>query len=250
MVRFGSKVVYPTDPEDIWGNVHLVGNAELAARLGSINMFDRRGDTVWMDDFEAATLRWFTLTDGGGAAVALTVSYVRNGAQSVKLTAGSGDNKYAIIGRTLSLPVMARLGFEASFTVHADLKRIAFSVDVYTGAHRHYIEIIYNIVDKTLTYLGTDGNPHSFVTDLELYKSARMFHTLKVVADYSTGKYIRCILDDQTYDISSYSYYSLVSPAELARCDLGIGATNSKAGNPSIYIDNVIFTQNEPRRKQ
>lgn len=42
----------------------LLDNAELAARLGSPVLFDRRGTVIFMDDFNCGVNHWDTVTKG------------------------------------------------------------------------------------------------------------------------------------------------------------------------------------------
>ena len=53
----------------VFGNLD---HAELAARLGSIDIYDRRGAVIDLDNFEAPYMRWIGETLGGGGNVTLT----------------------------------------------------------------------------------------------------------------------------------------------------------------------------------
>ncbi|GAI49683.1 unnamed protein product, partial [marine sediment metagenome] len=44
----------------------LADMGELAARLSSIVEYDRRGDVVYLDDFEEPVLKWSPLAAGAG----------------------------------------------------------------------------------------------------------------------------------------------------------------------------------------
>ncbi len=43
----GRGELYITDSVDVWGNIKVMGLAELAARLGSPMLFDRRGNILF-----------------------------------------------------------------------------------------------------------------------------------------------------------------------------------------------------------
>ncbi len=49
----GRLSAFVIDSQDAWGQMLQVGNAELAARLGSIVRFDKRGIVMLMDNFDS-----------------------------------------------------------------------------------------------------------------------------------------------------------------------------------------------------
>ena len=75
-----------------------VSNAELAARLGSPDTFDRRGDVLWMDDFESG-LKWRTSLLGTGSLIDLTATMAASGGKCCRLVTGSANNDYAYLLR-------------------------------------------------------------------------------------------------------------------------------------------------------
>ncbi|MCK5504545.1 MAG: hypothetical protein KAJ10_05255 [Thermodesulfovibrionia bacterium] len=223
----------------------VVDNGELAARLGSVNTFDRRGNVIFMDDFEASLFKWRLATVGAGAAGVLASEYARNGSQAARLTAGSGLNSYAVIYRYWATPTSTKVGFEASFTTHADVDRIVLDISIYDGTtYNHATAAVSISSDLVYISIGPAGTQTLF-SSLNLYNFNYSFHTLKVVFDYATGKYVRVIFDDQEADASAYSIETAAS-AVAHSMFFGVWSVNSKAGNPDIYVDDVIITQNEP----
>ena len=72
------------------------------------------------------------------------------------------------------------------------------------------------------------------------------FTPLKMVADFSTNKFVRILLGNKEYDISSYSLYSVENYAS-ARDRVRIQINNDiTATAASIWVDDAILTQNEP----
>lgn len=253
MVEFGSRNVFPTDPTDAWGNVHSIGNAELAARLWSINTYDRRGNVVFMDNFDEPVLKWNTAMIGAPvSSVSLSTLYSRVAGNSVRLAVGTGVNFYAAIWKYLPLPIETKLGMEASFTIPTNIDRLGISFALYTGTELHESGFFYSRTDDVLylynvaigtptSIVASDVNP--FVSD---YAPAVLFHTMKLVIDYKTNKYLRVMFDNKEYDVSDIGY-KVTSPHPWGSSVIvGLWAVNNNVGTPVVYVDDAICTQNEP----
>lgn len=228
--------------ETVFGNID---NNELAVRLGSINTFDRRGDTVWMDDFEAAALRWSAFTSNGDGSIKLNTEYAKSRGQSCKMTAPSGDGETAYMYKYLPLPRQSKIGFECSFTRHADISEIIMEFQFLDGTNLKIGGIICSFENNKLYYYNSVNAPIEFHDSWIPLSSNYLFNTAKIVIDYATTKYMRAIVNDTQYDLSAYSYKSTGSELDPYLI-LNITVRNTKAGNPSIYVDDVIITQNEP----
>ena len=179
--------------------------AELAARLGSINTFDRRGDTVWMDDFEDNINKWNYSGSGTGWAVALSTDQALHGAKSAKLTTGNAVTNSTYIAKHHPLPVSSRLGLEISFTTDTSLSYIQFGLAYSTGTSYREASIRYIPGEPgSLQYKDETGIWTEFATTT-LPDVQSLFHTIKIVADLSSHKYTRVLLDNTEYDLSAHA---------------------------------------------
>jgi len=70
-------------------------------------------------------------------------------------------------------------------------------------------------------------------------------HTMKLVVDLNTDRYVRFILNETEYDLSAYSANTFANPDQP---HLGVKAIlYSTAGfNADCWVDDIILTQNEP----
>jgi len=222
-----------------------IDTGELAARLGSINLFDRRGHTVLMDDFEAGILRWDS--DGAGANHTETINAgaAKSGTQSLKLTAGEGAGGQSWIYKYLGVPVSGKLGAEFSFTVDADTKDITIDFRWLDESKFYRALIKYITATDKFTYENSLGATVDLLTSITLRESTKTFHTLKVVIDTDSLEYVRFIIDNQTKDMSGLGLYP-DDDLTAASIYLGINHTSAHADVKSIYVDNIIITQNEP----
>lgn len=224
----------------------LVGDlAELAARLGSINTFDRRGNVVWLDDFEGGVSGWHKVGAGTGNALDVSSKYARSGGYAARLTSGSEEGSSCRMERYFPYPVPGKIGFEISFTIDANTETIHIGFVGLDGTTYFWGAVRYYPDDDTLKYGNTGGTFTSFATGVDLLENDYYFHTAKLVIDVVTGKYVRFILDDAEYDLSEYDYYS--DPlAETPYMFAGFQIFCEKDTNPVSYVDDAILTQNEP----
>lgn len=234
------------------GPVHtLTDIAELAARLKSANTFDRRGNVILLDDFED-TLKWEPDMGGGaGGSIALSAEAARSGAVSCKMTCPDHLGSYAQISRYSGYPVVSKIGSEISFTIPPSpgFHNVLFELTLDDGTDWIVASVFWDMPDRTLLLVTPTGGI-IFANGLDHYlRSIYCFHTLKLVADFVDKKYLRFILDHQTWDISEYDLQITTGPlvsigVHLHTCFF---VDNNQAGtNPFCYADDSIITQNEP----
>lgn len=234
-----------TDPEDVFGNPHYLGAAELAVRLGSIVSYERRGQVIWMDDFEAALLKWDTDMYGVGAAVALSTASARNGGQSVKLTTGNAVDDYASILRSTYLPPSTRLGVECSFAFENEIKRISLGLGINDGAKLYLPALAYCPWTDELQYCSGLGTYTTFQANVNFPEDPLAYSTFKLVVDWSTKKYVRAFVNGVLYDLSAYDMPSIIH-VTTPSLNQNVHVENETVGNHYVYADDFILTENEP----
>ena len=218
---------------------------ELAARLGSIVTFDRRGDVVWLDDFESGVGKWLPVTSGVGAGVVVSNSYARNGLYSCELTAGTTMAQVATIQRVLPYPVLSRMGFECSFAFDSNLAEIYLTFDMFDGASQHIAEVRYDYVNKKLQYRDSDNNWQDIATSLDLRQSYYPFWVWKLVVDFANEEYVRLVLNETEHKLDGIAYRKTAA-GTIASLRPSITNRGAAAANAVVYVDDVIITQNEP----
>lgn len=241
----GRMLAIITDPEDVYGNIHMVGNAELAARLGSIHSFDRRGNILLLDDFEAGILRWDNDGAGDNHTETVNAGAAKSGTQSCKLTAGEGAGGQSWIYKYLGVPVSGKIGAEFSFTIDDDTTTITVDFRWLDGAKYYKAYIKYEKAQDRFRYLDKDNAWQDLFTNFKLVASSKTFHTMKIVIDTGLLEQVRFMLDNQTKDTSGVALRP-DTDTTAASIYLGINHTSAHADVKSIYVDNIIITQNEP----
>ena len=222
-----------------------ISQAELAARLGSIDTYDRRGEVAWFDDFEAGLGAWKTDFAGTGGAVARSTVLPRNGAYAVLLTAGSTETRWAVIEHTLSLFRAGHVGFEVSFSPNTYVAYVDVYVDWNDGSLFHTFIVRYAVVEQELQYLTSDSSYVTFAENLVLFDDMPGFHTAKLVVDSAALLYSRFLLDDVEYSLTGLVPPTSVS-TEAPYLNVGVSIFSQVGVNGTVFVDDVIVTQNEP----
>ena len=225
---------------------HLLADmAELAARLGSLVSFDRRGTLVWMDGFENSLSPWESQAAGTGAAVAVVTSPTYQGGYSCKLTGGSTDPWVALVQKNAQVITLNRLGVEFTFSQETSYDYIESYAFYSSGTQYITWRIRLNPATNTLQYKDAAGAWQTFAAWKFADENKCRFHTLKYVVDLDTHEFVRCFLDRNVYVFSGEKpQVSAVvdNPSLLIRFSV-----YSRAGfNDVVYVDNAIVTADEP----
>jgi hypothetical protein len=228
-------------------NVYAVTDlGELAARLASIVRWDRRGDVVYMDDFEGDVLEW---DHAGQEADPITIEHAHSGSQAVKLTTRAVLYDWAYIEKYFTYPREVRLGFEHWGILVANQDRWRLHVSIDDGVTGQYEAGFYYNPSNGQIYLYT-GVPTwtliGTVTPLQLSSGGIWaWHPSKLVLDNENWRYVQLLVGYDSFDISSYTINrGATSGSERMYVDVMVrtGATAAI----SCYIDDFILTQNEP----
>lgn len=219
--------------------------AELAARLGSLNVYDRRGDQIWADSFQNGLNKWETFTAGTGSAVAIDPTTARHGGYSCKLTAAAVASASAQINAFAPYPPSTTLGIEMHSTIDPDAERIGLQLHAFTADQQILGYIQYLHPTTTLQYLDANGTWQDLTTSLKLRARSDLFHIFKLVLNIQDQEYLRLIVDNQTYDLADIPLQvtatALYNHARTTVIVYGDGT------NPaSVNVDSIILTQDEP----
>lgn len=220
------------------------GDAELAARLGSPHIFNREGDVIYLDDFENGFGGWDYVPSGLGATRFLTTDCILRGSYAAVLRPGTTPDKYIQISKRFQYPVLGNMGVEFSVVLSNELTYIYVRLVRYDGVDSHTFHLEYNYKDRQLKIF--DGALGFVVIKdaLTLAPEYRLFHTFKLVCDLERDEFIRAIVDEVEYNLSTY-----VSTAALdgtvPRVDMVIHTHRELGLLGAAVVDRVIFTQNE-----
>lgn len=229
-----TKTIYP-----------ILDVGELAARLGSVNTFDRRGNVMWLDDFEDTLMKWNSNQTMGGTRLFQTAEAARSGAFSVKMITPNAADTDTYLFRYIPLPALSKIGLEFSYAMYLQIKYIYIILKFGDSDGQYEVRLRYDRYNTTMAYLNSGGT----YTDLSGTPSHQLLYhnwnTIKLVVDYETKKYVRALLNSFSWDLSDIApkfNAGVYTPALYIEARI----TNKTIGDHYIYLDDVILTQNEP----
>lgn len=225
--------------------IEMINRADLAARLGSIVTFDRRGDVVCFDDFEAAIIRGTVVGGAYPYGIFLTSETAKSGSQCIRLRPADAADAVVSIHQFNSALVTSRLGAEASFTMPVGEAYIYLYLARHTTTLSEAGGVEFEWQTGKLYYHNAAGGLTYFATIYTPYAHIKVFHTAKLVINFAEKKYVRFLFGDIEIDMSEYaieSYGFVVAPHVVRE----FGVTNKLGDEVVVYADDFILTQNEP----
>lgn len=225
----------------VFGNIDT---GELAARLGSPNTFDRRGNVVFMEDFEAANIHWETRGNGAGNAVALDPTAANTKEQSCKLTAGAGIAGTAIIERSFSASSIGQIGVEMSSRIDANTKYMIMDLHYDDGTNVYLGVVRYNHSALKMEWLH-GGAWEDLIPSYRWATAEYCFHTMKLVINIDTKEYVRFLVGNTEVNMAGRPLRTMAI-GDYEAYTIQITHESDNAAAKSAWVDDIILTQNEP----
>ena len=242
----------PHGNPDWWGGspketTYALGDmAELAARMGSVVTWDRRGDVLLMDDFRHGISQCERTAYGDDGEIWLDAGWSRFGSLHAVLYGASSGLSQCNLTYTIPRPPYSKIGVEFSFGYHERVTYLQWRLTWYTGAQVHKARVRWNAANATLEYYHASPGWTQFATNIALTEKGAPVNTGKLVVDFVNHTYERFILNAATYAMTDYVYSldtDVVTPPQLTAEVQMEGQTGY---HPQIGIDGFIITQNEP----
>jgi hypothetical protein len=222
-----------------------IDTGELAARLGSLTTLDRRGNIIWMDDFEGGdTTKWATSIDAGGSA-AISNTRAWMGTQSMKTVTNAAAGDDVTLAKAFALPTHHTMGVELMYCMPLGKPIIRIRLLGYDGTNYFVGQVEYDHNTQKLYYNDSDGLPVELTRTDSNVTILEPWFLMKLVVDWDAKKYMRFIFCGSTYDLSAHAMQSI---ADATKKHIEVYIYNEAGTNAAatVYFDNFIFTQNEP----
>jgi len=232
------------DDVDQWGNILQGGFAELAARLGAIQSYERRGQVVFQDDFRHGVSAWsISASSGAYARPDPTVRF--QSPYSVRMYPGAVDNYSVQLAKPLgTFPVGTGFGFAVWIRPYPAVKRFMLRIQAGNGSLFSDAIVRATYADGKLWYYNSGGTYTEFGTWPVGVLEILPFRFAKLVIDGSTGKYKRFIIDDQEIDMSGIACYTTAVSTKYLTPSVQVVADGTNNG--PAYLGNAVLTTMEP----
>lgn len=239
----GRMYAYVSDEADQWGNTLPTGLTELAARLGSIVSYDRRGQTVVLDDFSAGWGSW--RTSGSGTPVsAISCDYCMSAGYSAYLETEAVADAWIYATRYIgSFPAQRAIGLGFWLMYYSFPGYWSAGYDWGDGTTLWQPRVKGQYSDgKVYLYNSVGGWTEIGTWDVGALGD-QGFRFIKLVMDPTTGKYDYVVIDGVEYDASAVAVKSSTTASRYIYLTLMITANGATAAK--MYLDNVVLTTTE-----
>lgn len=241
----GRLSAFIIDSTDAWGRMLHIGNAELAARLGSPVLYEQSGRVQFIETFAQGIARWEQTIDGLGAGIATSPLYSMRDGYSAELIGGSTDPWLARIEHTQGGLPMGTAGLAFAYSTGTNFDNIIAEIALWDTARVHQLSMKLDSVNDKLKVLVPgpawqevgDANPHT--------NGREIFYFVKLTGDLETGYYKELRFNQEVIDISAHQFFNAAGITE-AMIRVLIEVTSVNGDNDSIYVDDVILTSGEP----
>ena len=240
----GRMSAFVIDSVDAWGRMLSVGNAELAARLGSSVVYEQGGRVQFLESFEYGLGRW-TVTVSGAAseAVSSPVAFL-SGGYSAKLTSDGTMLRYAQIEHEQGNLPLGKVGIAFAFSSETDFEYLSMSVRPYDGEHYYTISLKLNSATDTVDIFTTTG--WESVMDFDPASSdIRKFYMCKITVNLAEQLYDTLRCNQETVNISAHAVTAVVDD-EVPHVKFTSILQGRNAVVDTAYLDDIIYTTSEP----
>lgn len=218
---------------------------ELAARLASPVVWDRRGDVFCIEDFECGLERWDKTDSGGDESYILSPDKPNHGAYCAYLKTKSGVGGYVLFYKGFPLTASQRIGFEAHVKPVQAFGYFDLYFNWYTGTQRKQYYIRFDFVNKQIKYKDSDGTLQVLIDDLDPDPTISYYHFLKFVVDVEDDEYLWVRYNEQTETFTETSGY-ITTDADAPHLTANVLFYDNANNQGICRLDTIILTQDEP----
>jgi len=225
---------------------HVLGDiGELAARLGSPDVYDRQGDVLWYDRFQHGASAWLAVVGGTGAELKPSADNTFWPGFCLKAVTPSNGANQVYMQHFLPCLDTERVGLEVSLNPETLCKY--FQLDIYyDNTDISYLgRLRIDVENNELQVLDEAGAYQAFVTGLEPFYGTAIYTTFKMVIDLKEGTYARVMRNQSTYDVSDYQLYPN-APGATPYLEVELWLRGTSGENDVVNLGHVIVTAAEP----
>lgn len=223
----------------------MIGDlAELAARLGSPNTYDRRGTVIWMTDFEYGLQGVPVLVSEAETTYLISANRARFGPYSLKLDPSDEEDSFARWISVIHFMLTGKLGLETLISTDTDPYGVRLRMLYFDGTTQQEGALHYDPATGNWTILTGADTWTTILAGYKLQQGDGAWNPIKLIIDAEDGKYVRMQVAREVVELSEYDLYSVAS-GNLGQLMCQVYAYGAPASHAAIYVDSIIITQNE-----
>ena len=237
----GRISAFVIDSSDAWGQMLSVGNAELAARLGSLVNQDRRGQVIFATDWRNGAGGIDYNAYGTDTKAFFDPTNFATGGYSLDCYCPAGTSHFVEIHEERGGLWTTNIGMSTLSQMSPSEGSLYLWVGQFTGTLYYRLGVVFDAYTKHLYYLNEAGGWVTIPGTGEIVRSIHSWNFLKLVVNLGTHTYLRCIWDQDEYNMADIP--GQVSEAvDIPRVVVIIKASAGPDHNQYVWIDNMIVT--------
>jgi hypothetical protein len=218
---------------------------ELAARQDARDVWDRRGQVVWFDRFEGGLGPWGSTGSGTGNLNRIDTSNTEWGGYACLMKAGSDGSHLAEILRFFPIPEVNAWGAEVGMSLRSEFEEFRVYLSRTLNAVKVEVDVILDRVNNVIKIRLPGGAFQTLGVLPNPINTYALYHHLKVVGDFRTGKYVRVIYNATEFDVSAYAMYT-EADASPDNQEVKIWFVGRAGFNDLASVGHAIITVGEP----
>lgn len=220
-------------------------NAELAARLGAPNIFNRQGNTIYSELFGDDITPWLENGSGVGNAFALDTTRYYFKPASIEVKPGTDLNQHSFGSRVAPLVSTGKVGFTTLVAFGSADVTARLRLDILHPTLVGRFQSWWHASDGSVTVEAPSGTENELVAVGVAGTGGRDWNFWKLVIDIENQRYDSVQVNDVKFDATDFAPMTLgfSDPQEI---EFRIYAEDLTGGGASAYFDFVIITSDEP----
>ena len=223
----------------------LTDLAELAARLGSPDVYDRAGNVVWMTNFDHGLQGTEFDVDPVASEGYVTAARSCHGAFSLLFDPSADEGSYVTWGRVVQFLLTGKVATEVVLSTDAYPGGVKLVMHYYTGERQLGAVVFYKLSNKAWYIQAKDLGWVKILESYEIQSGPTAWHHVKLVVDTKEKRYVRLLIDRKVVLLPEYELTD--EPSEdLGQLEVRFEVYGEPAYHAPAYLDTVLVTQNEP----
>lgn len=241
----GRMVGVMANVSSAWGYTQNQSLADLAASLRPIQRWDHRGQILEAVDFENGIPPQLGCYAAGGETWEIDPHYSQGSRYCLHVTTVAGANSSIYFTQEFRITPFSRFGSEVAIALPTQQMDVRLALTIYNGSAYYQAKIRWDVLNSTLYYYNSAGAQVPLSAACRVRAGTGIYNHLKLVADFTTNKFMRVLVNEQAFAIPTIDLYTAASSlAPHMEFYLYIGSTYAIAYN--VYVDDWVITGEEP----